>query len=434
MQEESTANTPTNNTTPTTTTTTTNTTSTTTTLTNTCGEGSSEQKESVHLKLHEIILEQSDEEDIIIDNTTHITIYQFLHRTTQQCLLATASSKKNLELFSLYIYHQNLSQSIEEYEYRESHYAYNDKVAFHQFEEVWKEGHFLAISPDFTEQWKPEHERRKKTTLASLLNANTRRYLVNYYKYKREDGRDNLVRLKQFAIWVKEQFPYYYGQCLQCGEREGSSFLGMLCPSEEEKRFQTGKTELYYCSKCGFFSRFPRYIDVSEVLVTHRGRCGEYSVLMLLFAESLGYRARWVVDRDDHVWIEVQCEIDGNGDQADWFHVDPCEAAIDEPLIYQGWGKNQTYIVAYSPEGILDRTWHYTNKPDGVRDRRLEEGLTIEDAEKVIMEANVDLKRQLEELTIRLKEKQSMGLEEERREDINNTSMSKVDNNTSPQV
>eukprot|EP00981_Chlorochromonas_danica_P010278 scaffold3079_cov187-Ochromonas_danica.AAC.5 len=405
MQEESTANTPTNNTTPTTTTTTTNTTSTTTTLTNTCGEGSSEQKESVHLKLHEIILEQSDEEDIIIDNTTHITIYQFLHQ-------------------------------------------------------VWKEGHFLAISPDFTEQWKPEHERRKKTTLASLLNANTRRYLkivedeamqkkvrdflfsqeeisshpVDYYKYKREDGRDNLVRLKQFAIWVKEQFPYYYGQCLQCGEREGSSFLGMLCPSEEEKRFQTGKTELYYCSKCGFFSRFPRYIDVSEVLVTHRGRCGEYSVLMLLFAESLGYRARWVVDRDDHVWIEVQCEIDGNGDQADWFHVDPCEAAIDEPLIYQGWGKNQTYIVAYSPEGILDRTWHYTNKPDGVRDRRLEEGLTIEDAEKVIMEANVDLKRQLEELTIRLKEKQSMGLEEERREDINNTSMSKVDNNTSPQV
>lgn len=156
---------------------------------------------------------------------------------------------------------------------------------------------------------------------------------------------------------------------------------------------------------------------------------------MLLFAESLGYRARWVVDRDDHVWIEVQCEIDDNGDQADWFHVDPCEAAIDEPLIYQGWGKNQTYIVAYSPEGIVDRTWHYTNKPDGVRDRRLEEGLTAPDAEKVIMEANVELKKQLEELTIRLKEKQAMALEEERREeDVNNKSINKVDNNASPQV
>lgn len=30
-----------------------------------------------------------------------------------------------------------------------------------------------------------------------------------------------------------------------------------------------------------------------------------------------------------------------------WVHIDPCEAAVDEPLIYQSWGKNQTYIISY---------------------------------------------------------------------------------------
>ena len=35
---------------------------------------------------------------------------------------------------------------------------------------------------------------------------------------------------------------------------------------------------------------------------------------------------------------------------AEWIHIDPCEAAVDEPLIYQGWGKNQTFIFAYKKE------------------------------------------------------------------------------------
>jgi hypothetical protein len=28
-------------------------------------------------------------------------------------------------------------------------------------------------------------------------------------------------------------------------------------------------------------------------------------------------------------------------------HLDPCEASVDERLLYQGWGKKQTYILAF---------------------------------------------------------------------------------------
>jgi transglutaminase-like putative cysteine protease len=42
-------------------------------------------------------------------------------------------------------------------------------------------------------------------------------------------------------------------------------------------------------------------ISPRQVLDTRRGRCGEYSVLVLHMLQALGYTARWVVDRDDHV-------------------------------------------------------------------------------------------------------------------------------------
>lgn len=38
-----------------------------------------------------------------------------------------------------------------------------------------------------------------------------------------------------------------------------------------------------------------------QVLSTRRGRCGEYSPLALHLLRAVGYVARWVADRDDHV-------------------------------------------------------------------------------------------------------------------------------------
>ena len=47
-----------------------------------------------------------------------------------------------------------------------------------------------------------------------------------------------------------------------------------------------------------------------QVLATHRGRCGEYSVLALGMLRALGYTAvRWVVDGDDHVSTSTVCIV-----------------------------------------------------------------------------------------------------------------------------
>ena len=41
------------------------------------------------------------------------------------------------------------------------------------------------------------------------------------------------------------------------------------------------------------------------MLQTRQGRCGEYSTVVLQLALALGWRARWVVDWEDHVWVEI---------------------------------------------------------------------------------------------------------------------------------
>jgi len=163
-------------------------------------------------------------------------------------------------------------------------------------------------------------------------------------------------------------------------DTEGT-FLGYVYPTPQETTGRSSRTELYHCHRCQHYTRFPRYNAVSSIVRHRRGRCGEYSILLYRILRDLGHNTRWVVDWADHVWAE--CWV-GNADaegenlpsliehtssaprhlliseskehmhlqqsnitRGRWIHLDPCEAAVDEPLLYQDWGKKQTFIMAF---------------------------------------------------------------------------------------
>ena len=202
--------------------------------------------------------------------------------------------------------------------------------------------------------------------------------------------------LQKFLDWFRTRFPYYYDRCESCGFSEKDNpppsppppsennidsvsienndemsqkeatqttedcedeeeedldgvFLGYVYPTEEELGGKATRTELYWCNQCGAFSRFPRYNSASWVLQKRKGRCGEYSMLLFRMLRAMGFESRWVIDWADHVWSEVKI-----GDK--WIHTDPCEAALDKPLLYQEWGKQQNYIIAFNAP-----SWDYFN-------------------------------------------------------------------------
>ncbi len=213
-----------------------------------------------------------------------------------------------------------------------------------------------------------------------------------------------------FLDWFRGKFPYFHDTCDACGAsckdaplselhdddnvdsssgemigsnnvQEGSdveaescqheddvdndefSFVGYIGPSEGEQLGNASRTELYRCRSCSAFTRFPRYNKALWVTQTRRGRCGEYSMLLYRMLRSLGYdKIRWVVDWADHVWVEVLLGDNVGGKSATeeigrWVHLDPCEAAVDNPLLYSSWGKNQTYLMAfYDPYARITST------------------------------------------------------------------------------
>ena len=210
---------------------------------------------------------------------------------------------------------------------------------------------------------------------------------------------EQIQALQELLSWFRSRFPYYYDRCDRCGtsarderldrearaeeeeeeilsslnvdranstalslgeeddvddggyedgkeeeydddEDDGSSFLGYVYPSPPELLGLASRTELYRCRCCESVTRFPRYNSARSIASYGRGRCGEYSMLLYRILRALGHDTRWVVDWGDHVWAEVRLK-------GRWIHLDPCEAAVDNPLLYQSWGKRQTYIVAY---------------------------------------------------------------------------------------
>jgi hypothetical protein len=246
--------------------------------------------------------------------------------------------------------------------------------------------------------------RRRISNENGDASEETKMMPVSWQAFKWSEGMNRAEahsNLKNVLTWFQQEFPYYYDTCQACKNREGNLFVGFVHPAPEEKSGYAGRTELYACGAGHFMestnsdpgesmnsglpegfqptsqqhtSRFPRFNAVNRCLDTRRGRCGEYSVLCMRILRLLGYQVRWVVDWADHVWTEVAVPVHnltdplvasspgwnhpdkaqlsdtwsyGREGEREWIHIDPCEAAVDEPLLYESWGKTVTYVIAF---------------------------------------------------------------------------------------
>ena len=90
---------------------------------------------------------------------------------------------------------------------------------------------------------------------------------IQYYEYHAErDLSEQLDILKNFALWFRKEFPYYYDGCLYClNHQVTNEYLGSVYAETSERIHHAGKTELYLCSQCRMISRFPRYNDMKQV-------------------------------------------------------------------------------------------------------------------------------------------------------------------------
>ena len=97
-----------------------------------------------------------------------------------------------------------------------------------------------------------------------------------------------------------------------------------------------------------------------------KGRCGEWANCFTLILRAFGFLARHVYDFADHVWCEFYSKAENR-----WKHVDPCEALVDKPKVYDhGWGKKLCYVLAVSIYEVQDVTKRYVVDHDALKLRR----------------------------------------------------------------
>jgi len=128
---------------------------------------------------------------------------------------------------------------------------------------------------------------------------------------------------------------------------------------------------VYKCRDCNQHTRFPRFNNPSHLLTTRRGRCGEFANAFCLICRALRLDAQYVLDFTDHVWVEVWLPSVQR-----FVHCDPCERALDTPLMYeQGWNKKLTHVLSFSRYGVSDSIARYSRKQNTVLTRRCAEVL-----------------------------------------------------------
>lgn len=109
-------------------------------------------------------------------------------------------------------------------------------------------------------------------------------------------------------------------------------------------------------------------------------------VLAIMFSKLCLARLICVHCTYSQVWAEVLLE-------GSWVHVDPCEAAVNEPFIYESWGKKPTYVLAYTVDSVCDVTHCYVKDAAVVQDRRIAENVTATEFNRLLLEAQAKLQQ-----------------------------------------
>lgn len=181
---------------------------------------------------------------------------------------------------------------------------------------------------------------------------------------EKDDGLDYTDHLvKQLLKWFKEDFFTWVNKpkCPQCGNEEQDQIQGIQAwapYTKEHFEGQAAVVERYKCLKCKTTIEFPRYNNPATLLKTRCGRCGEWDNCFILLMKSLGLKVRYLWNAEDHVWCEYYSE-----NLQRWVHLDCCENAFDNPLLYnRGWAKKMSYVFAIADHYIRDVTDKYIDK------------------------------------------------------------------------
>ncbi|SCU84799.1 LADA_0D03862g1_1 [Lachancea dasiensis] len=187
-----------------------------------------------------------------------------------------------------------------------------------------------------------------------------------------EDYVDRLV--KELLRYFKKDFFRWCNKpdCRHCSSPgEQMTPVGHQPPNDEERPYDCGVVEVYQCSNCKHLTRFPRFNHPVKLLETRSGRCGEWCNLFMLLLKSFGIEARYIWNREDHVWCEFY-----STNLKRWVHVDSCEQSFDEPHIYSvNWNKKMSYAIAFNNTGVVDVSKRYIIQNQLTRDQISEQDL-----------------------------------------------------------
>lgn len=155
-----------------------------------------------------------------------------------------------------------------------------------------------------------------------------------------------------FFTWVNKP------ACPMCAREDDVEPTGVSGPPAGANVDETGRVEHYRCNKCRTAIEFARINNPVSLLRTRRGRCGEWVNCFLLCLQALlgaDAQIRYVWNYEDHVW----CEYYSVGLRR-WVHLDPCEAAFDEPHLYcQNWGKRMSWCIGFGLGYVVDLSDKY---------------------------------------------------------------------------